>query len=371
MTTFKKYAFLWAYSFPLVLFVSLFLGGYWVFTGVLYAYVFIPILDEIVGKDADNISSEEEVQDLSQKKYFSFLVHSMVYLQLAIILLGAYVLLFYNLTAFQKIGVILSVGVFSSGGINIAHELGHKPKKISQWHSQLALMMSCYMHFFIEHNKGHHVHVATPKDPATSLKNQSVYAFWFQSVVGSFRSAWRIEKRRLARQNKKVWTLRNAMLWYIMLPIFFCILLTLSFGLFQENAFWTLPIYFFGQSIVAFLSLECVNYIEHYGIQRREIAPNRYERVNPLHSWNANHFISNLVLFQLQRHSDHHAYAARPYQVLRHFEESPQLPFGYPVMILMSLVPPLWFKVMNKRLESWKENAYNSEHIAEIVKLIA
>ena len=158
------------------------------------------------------------------------------------------------------------------------------------------------------------------------------------------------------------------MIWAVVAPIILCVALTMIFSQSVFQIAWIVPFFFFVQSIIAVLSLECVNYIEHYGILRKEIGNGRYEKVNPLHSWNANHFYSNLMLFHLQRHSDHHAYAARPYQVLRHFDESPQLPFGYTMMILMSLVPPIWFKTMNKRLETWQADSCDNEHIMKVVK---
>ncbi|MDP5120139.1 MAG: fatty acid desaturase, partial [Spirosomaceae bacterium] len=164
---------------------------------------------------------------------------------------------------------------------------------------------------------------------------------------------------------------KNEMIWGSIAPFVLAGILFAVFSFLTKTPQWIVLIAFFAQAIIAILSLECVNYIEHYGIVRREISPGRYERVNPLHSWNANHFYSNLLLFHLQRHSDHHAFASRPYQVLRHFDESPQLPFGYPVMILMSLVPPLFFSVMNNRLENWQTLSYDADHIKNVVKQFA
>ena len=161
------------------------------------------------------------------------------------------------------------------------------------------------------------------------------------------------------------------MLWFAGLPVLFCLALTAGFSIWAGHVAWAVPVLFFGQSLIAVLLLESVNYIEHYGIQRREVSPGKYERVNPLHSWNASQLVSNLVLFQLQRHSDHHAYAARPYQVLRHFDECPQLPFGYALMIVISFVPPLWFRLMNPRLEAWQANAYTHEVISAKIRQYA
>lgn len=182
---------------------------------------------------------------------------------------------------------------------------------------------------------------------------------------------WRIEKRLLVKEGHPVWSRHNDMLWFAALPVLFCGVLPAGFSAWAGYVAGIVPVFFFSQSLIAILLLKSVNYIEHYGMVRQETSSGRYERVNPLHSWNASQLVSNLVLFQLQRHSDHHAYAARPYQVLSHFDEAPQLPFGYALMILTSYVPPLWFRLMNPRLERWQARAYRPEEIARVVKQFA
>ncbi|MDZ7936055.1 MAG: alkane 1-monooxygenase [Emticicia sp.] len=366
----KKIGFAWGYSF-----IALFLLGYyyispnWTFFVFIYAYGLIPMLDELVSRDSQNASTEE-YEKLLNDRYFDFLVYSHVYIQYFMLLWGCYALTHDNLTWYQIFGLMLSQGVYASTIINVAHELGHRKSLIAQFHARAALISVCYMHFFVEHNRGHHTHVATPLDPATARKNQTVFQFWKQSLLGGFRSAWNIEKKLLQKENKKTWSVNNEMIWAVILPILLCFVLTVSFSTSTQEILWIVPAFFAVQSLIAILSLECVNYIEHYGILRKQLENGRYEKVNPLHSWNANHFYSNLLLFHLQRHSDHHAYAARPYQVLRHFDESPQLPYGYTMMILMSLVPPIWFRVMNKRLEEWQKNSVDSEHIMKVVKAV-
>ena len=215
-------------------------------------------------------------------------------------------------------------------------------------------MTVCYMHFYLEHNRGHHVHVATPIDPATSRKNEHFYKFWFRSVFKGYASAWNIEIEGLKRKNKSILSLQNQMIWFHLLPILFCTLLTIAFSYLTGGIAWQVPVFFFTQSILAFTLLEQVNYIEHYGIVRNQDENGKYERVTQLHSWNANQLVSNFFLFQLQRHSDHHLNAIRRYQVLKHYDESPQLPHGYPTMIILALFPPIWFRMMNPRLENWK-----------------
>ncbi len=371
MSNLKKIGFLSSH-----LLVILSIAGYylhsqnWVFFVIIYAYVIVPILDEAIGKDYQNVQ-KEQYEALLNDKFYDFAVYSHVYLQYFMLGWSAYILVLDNLSLAQIAGVFISQGIYSSSIINVAHELGHRQGAVAKVHSKLALISVSYMQFIIEHNRGHHVHVATPLDPATSKKNQTVFAFWIQTLIGGFKSAWKIEAKRLEKLSKNPNGIENEMYRAMVFPILLCGAITLIISILSGKFEWIVPVFFIVQSLIAVLSLECVNYIEHYGIVRRELAEGRYERVNPLHSWNANHLFSNLMLFHLQRHSDHHAYASRPYQVLRHFDESPQLPFGYPIMILMSLCPPLWFKVMNKRLEEWQQNAYDTEHIAKVVKQFA
>lgn len=370
MSTLKKIGFLFFYIIPSLVVIGYYLGGWWLFSGFIFAYGLIPLLDEIVGKDPENID-REWVPVLSKELYFDYILHSLVYIQLAICIWAAYVLSQQTLSNFEYVGFLLSFMTLTSGGINIAHELGHKKTFWPRFNSKLNLMMTGYMHFYIEHNQGHHVRVATPEDPATSRKGQSYYAFWVQSVIGGFLSAWNIEKRRLERRDLALWNpIYNRMLQFIIFPLLFCTFLTWIGFISQGQMIWAIPIFFFSQSVLAFSSLEAVNYVEHYGMQRKEIRPGKYERVNPLHSWNSNHMISNFLLFQLQRHSDHHAFAARPYQVLRHFEVSPQLPTGYPVMILTALVPPLWFWVMDKRLAAWQSKTQDEKYTQAALKAV-
>lgn len=364
----KKIGFAWGYSFIVFLLTGYyFISHNWTFFVFIYGYVLVPILDEVISRDSQNASTEEYEQ-LIKDKYFDVLVYSHVYIQYFMLLWGCYILIYDNLTWWQVVGLLLSQGVYASTIINVAHELGHRTSLWAQFHAKAALMSVGYMHFLIEHNRGHHTHVATPLDPATARKNQSIFSFWKQTLIGSFRSAWQIEKKQLAKQNRSAWVWQNGMIWVVVLPVMFCISLTFLFSYLSGKFEWTIPVFIIVQSIIAVLSLECVNYIEHYGIMRKEIAPGKYEKVNPLHSWNANHYYSNLMLFHLQRHSDHHAYASRPYQVLRHFDESPQLPYGYTMMILISLIPPLWFRTMNKRLEEWQTREYSPEEIRAVVR---
>lgn len=377
MAVSKKFAFLWSYSLLAVIVLGYYWGGpgfTWV--GAFYVYAVIPLLDAIFGKDRQNVS-REAFDDLLHDRYFDVLVYSFVYLHIGLLLWGCAVLTTdHRLTTPQQIRLMVSIGLFGGTIINVAHELGHRSSRIAQGHAKLALVLVSYGQFFIEHNRGHHAHVATPLDPATARRGQTVYGFWWQSITGGYRSAWQIEAGLLAKKNQPVWSLHNELIRLTLAPVGVVVGLTAGFSWWLGYVAWMVPLFFVVQSLIAILLLESVNYIEHYGIQRAEIGRTasgavRYERVNPLHSWNASQLISNLVLFQLQRHSDHHAYASRPYQVLRHFDESPQLPFGYPLMIIISLVPPLWFRLMDTRLDHWKAEAVDAARISAVVQQFA
>jgi alkane 1-monooxygenase len=349
----KRLGFLSAFILPALLVGGHALGGAWHWSAFLFAYALVPLLDALAGRDRHN-PTEAEAEALWESPYFEGLLYLWAWLQVGLLFWAAREFALGHFSWHEGVAFTCSFMTIGSNGINIAHELGHKSGRMAQWHSHLLLLLTCYMHFFIEHNRGHHVHVGTPQDPATSRRGQSFYGFWRQSVVGGWQSAWRIEAKRLERAGLPLWSRHNAMLAYALMPLLLALLL-LACGHAWAGA-WVpaIPAFFFAQAFLAFSSLEAVNYIEHYGMSRRQLPDGRFERVTHLHSWNSSHSISNFLLFHLQRHSDHHAHAARPYQVLRHFDASPQLPAGYPTMILMALLPPLWFGVMDARLDRWE-----------------
>lgn len=356
MSFLKKIGFFSAFILPILVLAGYYGGGAWNYLTLAFVFVCIPIIDQWIGKDSENVA-DTQVSLISEEQYYKLITMSWAFVQLGMIVWGAYIVAFdTTLQRYEWWGLVLGMMTVTGGiGITVAHELGHKNNPTEQLFAKIILMTVCYMHFFIEHNRGHHVHVATPLDPATSRRNENFYSFWLRSVVGGYRSAWGLEQQRLAKKQLPAWHWQNAMWAYSLLPLLFCAALTATLSWFKGAWLWEVPVFFFVQSILAFTLLEAVNYIEHYGIVRKQLPNGRYERVNQLHSWNANQLISNFFLFQLQRHSDHHAFASRRYQVLRHFDESPQLPFGYPLMILIALVPPLWFAFMNPRLEDWQQ----------------
>ena len=243
----------------------------------------------------------------------------------------------------DRLGIAFTLGSLNGIAINTAHEMGHKKEHLERWFARIALAPSGYGHFFIEHNRGHHVRVATPDDPASSRLGESFWAFWPRTVSGSVRNSWELEKRRLRRMGKRTWTPRNDVLnaWAMTVVLWAVLIVLFGVGI--------VP-YLLLQAVFAFSLLEAVNYLEHYGLLRESLPNGRYERVTPRHSWNNNHIVTNLFLYHLQRHSDHHANPTRRYQALRHFEESPQLPSGYAAMIVLCYFPPLWRRVMDKRV---------------------
>jgi alkane 1-monooxygenase len=356
MQALKKLGFFTAFILPALVVVGYALEGWWNYTAIAFSFIIIPLIDQQLGIDTTNVPDDEAKQK-SEEFYYRFVTYVWTYLQLAFVIWGCWVIATGEInTAIEWVGFVISFSLVTGGiGITVAHELGHKKSSVERFYSKLLLMTVSYMHFYIEHNRGHHVTVATPEDPATAHKNENFYVFWFRSVFGGYAHAWKLENESLRRKGHSAFHWSNAMIWYTLLPFLFCASMTFVFSYGTNSVLWQIPIFFFAQSIFAFTLLELVNYVEHYGIMRRELTPGRYERVNPLHSWNASQLISNFFLFQLQRHSDHHANAIKRYQVLNHYDESPQLPFGYPTMVLLAAVPPLWFACMNKRLEKWLE----------------
>ncbi|OEK05324.1 alkane 1-monooxygenase [Roseivirga misakiensis] len=358
MSIIKKIGFLTAFIIPCLVVLGFYLGDYWNFSALIFVFVCIPLFDFLIGEDPENVTDDQALI-LAEKFYYRLITYIWAVFQVAFLFWGAYVIAESAMAPLFLGAFIMSFALVTGGiGITVAHELGHKKSKIERVYGRLILMTVCYMHFYIEHNRGHHVYVATPRDPATSRKGEPFYKFWVRSVFGSYASAWELEKARLKRKKLSFWSIKNEMIWYTALPILFGVLLTTLASIYFNRVVWEVPAFFFLQSILAFSLLEIVNYIEHYGIVRREVAPGKYERVNPMHSWNSNHRLSNFFLFQLQRHSDHHANAIKRYQVLKHYEEAPQLPSGYPAMILLAAFPPLWFKWMNPKLADWEEQVY-------------
>jgi alkane 1-monooxygenase len=346
----KRYLSLLAAAIPVFVYAS-WLGvlitgidAFW-WTGPIMAFAVTPVLDHMIGSKPsnppDSILEWLEKDPLYRWATYLYLPNQYLSLIFACWLWagGGWI----TMNFVDKLGLMATVGIVGGLAINAAHELGHTRVRAERRLSKIALAQTCYGHFFVEHNRGHHVRVATAEDPASARLGESLYAFIPRSVVGGLRSAWSLEATRLTAIGKSRWTLGNEMInaW------------VLSVALFTVLAVWFRPVvlpWLIGQAIFGFCLLEVVNYIEHYGLRRQKLPSGRYERVRPTHSWNSSTLIANILLFHLQRHSDHHANPLRNYQILRHVDEAPQLPSGYSAMLLLALFPPLWRRVMDPRV---------------------
>lgn len=339
----KDLKYLAAFSIPFMVFLGIYFKGIFTFITPVYGFVIIPILELVFPKDTTNVDAIES-ENLLHKKIFDWLL----YLNLPVVYgLVLYALITVNSTTletYEFIGLIISIGiVLGVNGINVAHELGHRQTTNERFLGKALLLPALYMHFYIEHNFGHHLHAATKEDPATARYNQTVYSFWITSIFRQYFNAWKIQKKLLINNKLDALSFKNDMLWFFFLQVLYLAAITLIFGGigFQFALF---------SAIIGFTLLETVNYIEHYGLLRLKTDSGRYERVKEIHSWNSNHVIGRIVLYELTRHSDHHYKTSKKYQILDCHDESPQMPYGYPTSMVLSLIPPLWFYIMNKRI---------------------
>lgn len=331
------------YVIPLIVLLSLFSENYWSYSAVIFVFLVVPFIELFNCGTSKNLSEAEEKIAINDKTY-DWLLYGLVPLQFTILLYFLYQISDQSLPIYYKIGATAAYGMACGIiGINTAHELGHRKNRYEQIMSKMLLLTSLYMHFIIEHNRGHHKNVATDKDPASARPGENVYAFFIRSITGSWLSAWHLESKRLKHQSLPFWSLKNEMIAFQVVQLLLLTIIAIAYGI-------KTMLFFLCGAFIGILMLETVNYIEHYGL-RREKTEKGYERTKPVHSWNSNHPLGRLFLLELTRHSDHHYMASRKYQLLRHYDESPQLPAGYPAMMLLSLIPPLWFAVMNKKLK--------------------
>lgn len=310
--------------------------------GPILIFLIFPFVDTIAGLDGSN-PPESLIEWLENDKYYRHITYAFLPIQYASLIWACWVWAYMDITTLEKIGLATTVAMTSGIAIAVAHELGHKKPKLERWLAKIALAETFYGHFFIEHNRGHHVRVSTPEDPASSRMGENFYVFLPRTVFGSLRSAWNLESARFERLGKSKWTLKNDILNAWLMSVVLYVGLTAIFGI------EILP-YLLLQGAIGFTLLEVVNYLEHYGLLRQKKEDGRYERCLPVHSWNSNNQWSNVFLYHLQRHSDHHANPTRRYQALLHVDEAPQLPSGYATMIVLAIFPPVWRAVMDKRL---------------------
>ncbi|MBH0118198.1 alkane 1-monooxygenase [Rhodococcus sp. CX] len=323
----------------------------WWWIGPLLVYVILPILDRFFGPDGQN-PPDEVMERLAADRYYRYCTYAYIPFQILSLVFACYLWsaqelgwlgLDGGLGLVSKIGLAISIGVMGGVGINTAHELGHKKEQLERRLSRIALAQTFYGHFYIEHNRGHHVRVSTPEDPASARFGESFWSFLPRSVWGGLKSSWHLEKTRLERLGKGPWTFRNDVLSAWLLSVALFTVLVVVFGP------AVLP-FLIIQAVYGFSLLESVNYLEHYGLLRRRTESGRYERCTPEHSWNSDHIVTNIFLYHLQRHSDHHANPTRRYQTLRSMDGAPNLPSGYASMVGLTYFPPLWRKVMDHRV---------------------
>ena len=305
-------------------------------------YSLMPLLDWLIGSDSNN-PPEELVPQLEADKYYRYLTYLTVPLHFVALFIFAYVVGTNDLSWWSILVTAIIAGGYSGLGINTAHELGHKQTGIEKLLAKITLAVPAYGHFCVEHNRGHHVLVATPDDPASSRLGESIYAFTLREIPGTFKRGWKLEKSRLQKQGKSSWSIDNDILQSYAMSAVLQGALIYAFG-------WIMVPFLAVHNFWAWYQLTSANYIEHYGLLREKKDNGRYERCQPYHSWNANFIMTNLALFHLQRHSDHHANPTRRYQSLRNFEDIPELPNGYYGMYLLAYIPWLWYRVMDHRV---------------------
>ncbi len=344
-----KYAL--GYLAPLSAVRAIYFGGFIAFLTPFIMFVVIPLL-ELFFKGNDRNFSKEEEEIAKNKWIFDWMLYINVPIQWGVIIYFLFRVTSGELATYEIVGMTISAGMCCGIlGINVAHELGHRRTWYEQLMAKMLLLSSLYMHFFIEHNRGHHKNVATDLDPASARYGETIYAFIPRSIIGAYIGAWKLEFDRLRKAGKPLLGWGNEMLRFQVYQAATVAAIYLAFG-------WVGAVCFLGAAAGGYFLLESVNYIEHYGLRRQEIAPGRYEKCMPWHSWNSDHTFGRIMLYDLTRHSDHHYLAGRKYQVLRHFEDSPQLPIGYPGAIVLSFVPPLWFAYMHPKIAKMEKGAH-------------
>ena len=332
-----KYAL--AFSLYIFAYLAFTLPEYWTYALVIYGYIIIPFLELFYKPNFNTI------EPVHESKIYDYLLYSMVPLHFIALIYFFLSVNQPNLETYEIVGRILTMGTICGHSINIAHELGHRGRKLEQNLAKILLLGSLYMHFIIEHNRGHHKRAATLEDPATARKGEILYFFLCRSILYSYVSAWKLEYKRLKERKKRIFSLENEMIQFESIQVLFCILLYYFFGL-------TILFYFCAVSLMGIILLESINYVEHYGLLRKKDKNGKYEKITHMHAWNANVTLGRIMLFELSRHSDHHLVASKKYQTLEAHDRSPELPSGYISMILLSFFPPAWFWIINPLLEN-------------------
>ena len=334
-----------AFLLPPLIVVSVYSRGWFAALPIVVVFGVLPVIDALSGVPPFS----REAPDLAFNKWFRLVTWAWVPVQLTLLWWLLVTVSRVDLSLWERIAAAVSVGAATGAiGMAFAHELIHRRRGYERAFGNILLASATYPHFAIEHVKGHHRNVGTPRDPASARLDESVYRFIPRSVLGSIASAWRIERTRMNSQQQVVWSTHNLMVRYALIEIAIYSTIAIALGPVSVALFA-------GQSAVAIAILEIINYVEHYGLQRRQTAPGAYEPVRPEHSWDSASRVSNWLLINLPRHSDHHMAAAKRYQSLELLPHAPHLPGGYGAMFLLALLPPLWFRVMNPRVAAARQ----------------
>tara|TARA_B100000767_G_scaffold5547_1_gene5342 strand:- start:411 stop:1406 length:996 start_codon:yes stop_codon:yes gene_type:complete len=330
----KDLKYVLAYITPLGALMGLWLQGFWVFFTPFFTFILVPFLETILPIAKQNLS-QKELLSKDKNKFFNVILYLNIPIVYGLIGYFLWSLSFEQYSITELVGLTISLGiVVGANGINIAHELGHRKLHFERVFGKILLLPALYMHFFIEHNFGHHLHAATPQDPATAKYNQSIYSFWFSSIKGQYIKAWSIQKSLLGRAKLPFLSSKNDMLWYTLIQFGYLMSVYLFLGELAVGLALCI-------ALSGVLLLETINYIQHYGLKRNKKASGRYERISEIHSWNSNHVLGRILLYELTRHSDHHYRAHKKFQLLEYHQSGPQMPFGYTTSMVLALAPPL------------------------------
>ncbi len=331
---------------------SLYFSGIFSYSLIIFGFVILPIFEIFLPKVSKN--SFFDIDETKNSFLYDFILYLTVPFQVFSIFLFLYVINHFDLSTYEIIGKTFSMGTLCGHAINVAHELGHRKNKFEQFLSKSLLLSTLYMHFFIEHNRGHHLKVATDKDPASAKKSEWLYIFFIRSIVYQYISSWKIEYKRLKIKRTFFLSLDNQMIQFTLIQFF--LLITIYFTL---NLYSVLLFSF--TALFGIIILETINYIEHYGLVRNLKENGRYESISEFHSWNSNYPLGRLFFFQLTLHSDHHMKSTRKYQKLISWETAPHHPTGYPGMMLLSFIPPLFFYCMNDLVDFYNHKKTESK----------
>lgn len=327
-------------------------GGLWVLLPILATWYLFSALDAALGLYTENADPESPPPNLFWYKLITQLWVPLQFISLFALI--AYVSRAEHLNTLETFGIFFGVGVMTGTvGVPYAHELMHQRNNVERWLGDILMSMVLYSHFRSEHLLVHHRYVGTPKDPVTARYNEGFHRFYPRVLRQSLHSSFAAEKAMLARK-KLPWYHRSNPFWrYWMLQ-------AVMLGFACAAGGWTGLGLFLVQAGIAIWQLELVNYVEHYGLTRKYLGNGKYEHVLPRHSWNAAHQATNWLLINLQRHSDHHYKPNRRFPLLQNYEEdeAPQLPYGYPLMTMAAMCPPVWRRVMNPRVRAWRAKYY-------------